>query len=144
MLQWLFNDLLMMFHRFVSSIHCQRGRREEWFHLQRVCLYLCWLFFVTQPCTSAHTRTHTEKLKYPLFFSHNSLFCRSVCNSEGILHPSNSPPGSFILRLGPAHIPCQRLSILLNIKSSVSRLVLSSPSSAPCIFRSQRPRYKAD
>lgn len=101
-----------------------------------------WLlaFSVTHPLQ----HTHPGMLKYPLSFSHNSLFGFSVFISEGILHPSNSPPGSFILRLGPAHIPCQRLSILLNIKSSVSRLALSSPCSAPCIFRSRRPCYKAD
>ena len=135
-----------MCHRCVLSTLC---RREVCFHLQRVCLRHCLLFFVSltyfNTHTLTHTRTHTyaEMLKYPLSFSHNSLFCLSVCISEGILHPSNSPPGSFILRLGPAHIPCQRLSILLNIKSSVSRLALSSPRSAPCIFRSRRPRYKA-
>lgn len=130
----------MMCHRFVSSYLCQRGRREECFHLQRVCLYGC-LLFLSLTHFSAHTQ---ECSNTPFSFSHNSLFCFSVFISEGILHPSNSPPGSFILRLGPAHIPCQRLSILLNIKSSVSRLALSSPCSAPCIFRSRRPRYKAD
>lgn len=140
----------MMCRRFLLSTHCQRGCREECFHLQKRVSISSFFFFChslsyfnTHTRMHTHIHTHTQMLKYPRSFSHNSLFCLSVCISEGILHPSNSPPGSFILRLGPAHIPCQRLSILLNIKSSVSRLALSSPCSVPCIFRSRRPRYKA-
>lgn len=83
---------------------------------------LCLLF-----CHSLqHFNTHTDTQKHsniPFPFLITLFFClSSVCTSEGILHPSNSPPGSFILRLGRARIPCQRLSLLLNIKSSVSRL----------------------
>lgn len=108
-----------------------------------LCVRLCLLF-----CHSLqHFNTHTDTQKHsniPFPFLITLFFClSSVCTSEGILHPSNSPPGSFILRLGRARIPCQRLSLLLNIKSSVSRLALSSPCLAPCIFRSRRPCYKA-
>lgn len=98
-----------------------------------LCVCLCLLF--------CHSLQHSN---IPFPFLITLFFClSSVCTSEGILHPSNSPPGSFILRLGRARIPCQRLSLLLNIKSSVSRLALSSPCLAPCIFRSRRPCYKA-
>lgn len=115
----------------------QRGWRAEGFYFLKkygsVCVSVCVCACAFVPVTN--TLSDSEILKYLLPFSHSSFFPLST--SEGKLHPSNSPPGSFILRLGPARIPCQRLSLLLNIKSSVSRLPLSSPRSVLCIFRSR-------
>lgn len=65
----LFNDFGMMYHRFVLSILCQRGRGEECFHTKKeVCVCVCTSLLAFLSLAHVRQHTHSETLKYPLSF----------------------------------------------------------------------------
>lgn len=139
-LQRLFNDLLMIYHRFVLSILKDSAERNV-STLNIKSVYFCLLF--------CHSLTHTYTLRNSqisaFLFSALSFF---VCSLSVLLKEFSIHliPLLVLLYWGWAPLVFHVKGFfffLLNIKSSVSRLALSSPCSAPCIFRSRRQCCKA-
>lgn len=78
-----------MCRRFVLSILCQRGRREECFHFQSVCLCLLFCHSLTYSNTHSGAGTHTQKhsnIPFPFLITLFSVSPLSVFLKEFSIH----------------------------------------------------------